>query len=1756
MLFFVSELKAGAYSGTCGDGAQWSIDSGVLTISGVGTTGTYRAVSGSRSPWYCHRDEILFIKISEGITSIGVGSFQDCDNVVEVSLPESLKEISEMSFSGCNKLQQLSIPASVEKIDASAFLECSVLENISVDADNTLFSDEDGVLFSENKDKIILFPKGKISAEYSIPEGVTEIGAYAFANCSELIRIDIPSSVKDIGMSAFVNCRTLISANIPEGVTAIKSSTFFGCSGIYEVKLPTTVEAICSNAFGKCGSLMKINIPNATSTIDATAFSGCPNLTVHCEKDSYANMYCINNFIDYFYSNIASLFPIYYSSVYNGHTYGRFETACTWQEAKFVCEMLGGHLATVTSAEEMTVIQSLLSDGTPDSYWLGATDEETEGTWKWITGEDFNYSLWGYGQPDNCGDVEDYLETWGKGSSWNDNNNYGNYTGATRGFVCEYEDFYSPDQTITYNDHIYSLYNESLTWTEAKAFCESIGGHLVTISDQAEQDAINTLFYLPKKWLYWIGFYDSNLDGTWEWVTGEPVTYTNWNTGEPNGATETTHTYAHMYSIQSGSNLKGCWNDEYNDGNGTSHYRLANTGFICEIEPENYSPLTGGYYNGNRYEVYNYNISWTDSQTFAQSKGGHLVTITDSQEASFVQQLYSDLTLSDEYLNIGGFRYNHENKYRWVTGETFNYTNWNYGEPNNQQLVESHLQIYRYSNGWNDTGNRGSYYDGNVFIIEYESPKEILTLSEPDGTVINRYKVQGGLTVDRPIKDYKPGYTAEWYKEPSLQNKWNFETDVITEDTTLYAKFTPKTCVVDFEPNGGECSTDSKSVTFGTSYGNLPTPTKVGYTFAGWYADEAFTAAVKNVTAVSIAENHTLYAKWQAKTYTVSFDGNGGTLNVSTKTVAFGEPYGELPECSRAGSDFLGWYSDPDCSELVDKNSTVTIAQNHTLYAGWNESAVTSLKLITKPNKTEYYVGDSLDTTGLSIQATFANGSTGELPADKMTYSITEFISSGKKIVKASYGNKYASFIVNVYDRVLLSASVSTLPQKLSYTIGESLDTTGLVLTATYDNSSTKTVTEGFAAICDMTSEGIKTVNIEYAENGVTVSTSYEITVNPEIEEPDAVISAASVSVTAGETVSIPFYIENNQGFMGFAITVDYDSEAFTPVSVTSGEILGSGTLNDSIGSSYEYLKIVFVASEDVTRDGELFAVDFLVNENASDNYSFKVSYLQPDTFNESLNNVVFECGSFNIDVSNTDVEQSVKIGGGLINAEAGSTVAVPVSVVNGFGINSFSLKISYNNASISFVSAANGDALPDGTIQAAVNDSSNEIILSWSGSAITKDGALFYITFEAEEYVHANETITISCESIAFEDGSTKKIICNSANISISNPYLNEPAVIYSEEWLRVIDATIEVPVYIKNNHGIMGLGLYFEYDSSIITPLDVTAGEMLSSGYFVDNIGTNTNSFKILWNHTENITDNGLLLTLRFSVAEGIRPENVPLTITFSQPDTYNEKWEDVCLDIDIPEIGIEYNSIYTLSFYCKSSLVATRSYTIENTIEDIMLPDVPILKGYIVEWPEFELEYKDSSVYAICTPIEYTARFIADGELVEAQTFTVETEKLNEPPIPQKAGYIAQWSYYKIQANDIEITAKYYLPDVVLPSVFTVNVNETLRLLASSNFHVTEKVWTSSDTSVATVSQGGKVTAVAKGECKITVTCYGKDSLGNDIQASDSTRIIVNEAAGSKDIKQIFRKKFDEFFEVTLHDLSYNLQKFMIVLLKYVY
>ena len=135
-----------------------------------------------------------------------------------------------------------------------------------------------------------------------------------------------------------------------------------------------------------------------------------------------------------------------------------------------------------------------------------------------------------------------------------------------------------------YNNHYYKIFDDGLTWYEASKRCKELGGHLVTITSQEEQAAIQSilLYSGKKKNYYWTAGFSVEQDN-WQWTTNEEFTYTNWAKGEPNNDLGNEF----IISIYN----SGEWNDCPADGidhiPDVDFFKIKNAGFICEWESYN-----------------------------------------------------------------------------------------------------------------------------------------------------------------------------------------------------------------------------------------------------------------------------------------------------------------------------------------------------------------------------------------------------------------------------------------------------------------------------------------------------------------------------------------------------------------------------------------------------------------------------------------------------------------------------------------------------------------------------------------------------------------------------------------------------------------------------------------------------------------------------------------------------------------------------------------------------------------------------------------------------------------------------------------------------------------------------------------------------------------------------------------------------------------------------------------------------------------
>ena len=219
---------------------------------------------------------------------------------------------------------------------------------------------------------------------------------------------------------------------------------------------------------------------------------------------------------------------------------------------------------------------------------------------------------------------------------------------------------------------------------------------------------------------------------------------------------------------------------------------------IVEVEPtktklQNENLVSSGNYNQHRYEVFDQEMTWSDAERACEAAGGHLVSITDAEEQKFVESLLEKAGMQHYWIGM----YSNLNTYKWITGESNDYTNWNTGEPNgisSEQAKEYCGEMLNTSGSkglWNDLSNSPQEKVG--VICEYDSIKNYtLTYDANGGTNAPEKKTDEQdailkVSEDTPIRR---GYRFLGWSTDKDAEKAEYQANdeiKLTKDITLYA---------------------------------------------------------------------------------------------------------------------------------------------------------------------------------------------------------------------------------------------------------------------------------------------------------------------------------------------------------------------------------------------------------------------------------------------------------------------------------------------------------------------------------------------------------------------------------------------------------------------------------------------------------------------------------------------------------------------------------------------------------------------------------------------------------------------------------------------------------------------------------------------------------------------------------------------------------------------------------------------------------
>lgn len=243
-------------------------------------------------------EDIIF---SEGLIEIERAAFYYCP-IKELELPNSLEKLGESAFRNCDNIKEVVLPKNLSSFNGSAFPDCDNLKNYDVSSDNKKFISVDGIVFNKKKTELVVYPCGRKNDTYIIPASVKNIGCAAFSGNKILKNIIIPNGVTEIGSYAFssTKMKTII---LPDTVKSIGRYAF-SAAAIEEISIPDKVKKIDSYVFDECEKLKFVEMSKNVKSISDDVFGEMSSkykkkITVIAPKNSYAIKFAKKNDMKY-----------------------------------------------------------------------------------------------------------------------------------------------------------------------------------------------------------------------------------------------------------------------------------------------------------------------------------------------------------------------------------------------------------------------------------------------------------------------------------------------------------------------------------------------------------------------------------------------------------------------------------------------------------------------------------------------------------------------------------------------------------------------------------------------------------------------------------------------------------------------------------------------------------------------------------------------------------------------------------------------------------------------------------------------------------------------------------------------------------------------------------------------------------------------------------------------------------------------------------------------------------------------------------------------------------------------------------------------------------------------------------------------------------------------------------------------------------------------------------------------------------------
>ncbi len=916
---------------------SWELDENdILVIRGTGNMFEYG--SAVAMPWYGERMNIYGIRIEPGVTSIADYAFAGLTGAETVSIPSTVHTIGTHAFDGCKSLAGAFIPDSVTRIYSQAFLGCSSLQQVRLSNGITLIDEECfkdcvsllGIVVGYNiksiKNSAFSGCSSLINAYFT--PGVETIGSGVFSDCSALSTVTLPDTLTSIGSYAFSGCRSLSGIVIPDSVLTIGSYGFKDCSNFQWIKLSSKLQYISGGLFFRCKKLINIEIPNSATYINSYAFYECAALQnisfstatsgigewAFCNCDHIVNL-----------SLPASLKTI--------EAFAFFE--CNGLESvsmKRGTESIGARaFYDCTRLERLYFPNSITSVGYGAFYGCSRLAMGTV----YYRGNQVQWDDIAMNSNSSTSGVEIAPGMYVGGG-------YNNYSSE------RYYNYYNDNSPLINAEKQYSI-------TTLPAVT-GVSINKTSMTKTVYETETLTVTVQP----------DNAFNQYVRWSSTDPSVASVTNAGvvsakAPGTAVIKAVTEDGGYEASCTVSVNGLGETvEVSDVTVEPTNLMLKVGDVSNLSVSVLPASASD--NSVSWRTTEANVATVDSTgtVTAKEAGVTMVIATAGNKSDYCLVSVEAEKEEIQVISVNSITLEPTEKTLEI-GETLQLTTDVLPENADNKKVffsSSKEEVATVS----IAGKVRAVAEGNA-VITAKTMDQGLTAS--CNIIVNPKKLQvsydpGVGSGTMPGLEVYPGgkvtLSENGFKAPTGMTfkAWSVEGQeyqpgaelTINKETTIVAIWEGLSFKASFNANGGSTETAEMTVTYGKTYCTLPQASRDGYDFAGWYTQVEGGTQVKAETTVTETTNHTLYAHWTKKQtpgpdpvneVTVTLNANGGTVSESSIKVTSGQAYGALPQASRDGYDFAGWYTQVEGGTQVKAETTVTETTNHTLYAHWTK---------------------------------------------------------------------------------------------------------------------------------------------------------------------------------------------------------------------------------------------------------------------------------------------------------------------------------------------------------------------------------------------------------------------------------------------------------------------------------------------------------------------------------------------------------------------------------------------------------------------------------------------------------------------------------------------------------------------------------------------------------------------------------------------------------------------------------------------------